>query len=116
MGDISKNPNYNDGDAASIILAQVSGTDISLLLGTFEVVGAEAVVIIANPNGEQISCNACNFINACVVIAKVTAYLKIQTSSVNNSSLSIIKITNHIEIESIRFKHTSISKATCVYI
>ena len=51
MGDISKNPNYNDGDAASIILAQVSGTDISLLLGTFEVVGAEAVVIIANPNG-----------------------------------------------------------------
>ena len=114
LGDISKNPNYNDGDAASIILAQVSGTDISLLLGTFEVVGAEAVVIIANPNG--ISCNACNFTNACVVIAKVTAYLKIQTSSINNSSLSIIKITNHIEIESIRFKHTSISKATCVYI
>ena len=27
LGDISKNPNYNDGDAASIILAQVTGTD-----------------------------------------------------------------------------------------
>ena len=62
LGDISKNPNYNDGDAASIILAQVTGTEISLLVGTLEVVGAEAVVIIANPNG--IGCNGCSIINA----------------------------------------------------
>ena len=61
LGDISKNPNINSGNAASIILAQVSGTN-SLLFGALEVVGAEAVVIIANPNG--ISCNGCSFINA----------------------------------------------------
>ena len=60
-GDIPANPNYNSGDAASIILAQVSETN-SLLFGTLEVVGAEAVVIIANPNG--ITCNGCAFINA----------------------------------------------------
>ena len=61
-GDISKNPDYNEGDAASIILNQVTGTIISLLVGTLEVFGAEAVVIIANPNG--ISCNGCAFLNA----------------------------------------------------
>ena len=55
LGNISANPNYNDGNAASIILAQVtSATGISLLLGTLEVVGAEAVVIIANPNGIEL--------------------------------------------------------------
>ena len=62
LGNLSKNPNYNEGDAASIILVQVDGTDISLLVGTLEVFGAEAGLIIANPNG--ISCNACAFINA----------------------------------------------------
>ena len=64
LGNISANTNYTtSGDAASIILAQVTSlTDISLLLGTLEVVGAEAAVIIANPNG--IDCNACSFINA----------------------------------------------------
>ena len=61
-GDIPANPNYNSGDAASIILAQVSGTDISLWGGTLEVFGAEAEVIIANPNG--LICNGCGFINA----------------------------------------------------
>ena len=61
-GDISANPNIGIGEAASIILAQVTGTNPSLLIGALEVFGAEAVVIIANPNG--ISCNACSFINA----------------------------------------------------
>ena len=61
-GDISANPNIGIGEAASIILAQVTGTNPSLLFGALEVFGAEAVVIIANPNG--ISCNACSFINA----------------------------------------------------
>ena len=91
LGDISKNPNYNDGDAASIILAQVSGTDISLLLGTFEVVGAEAVVIIANPNG--ISCNACNFINASrvdLVTGSSYNFNADRFNSIANSNIAII--------------------------
>ena len=51
LGDVPANPNFISGNAANIILAQVSGTEISLLLGAFEVVGAAAEVIIANPNG-----------------------------------------------------------------
>ena len=59
-GDISANTNYNSGDAASLILAQITGNDISLLEGALEVFGAEAGVIIANPSG--ITCNGCSFI------------------------------------------------------
>ena len=36
-GDISANTNYNSGDAASLILAQITGNDISLLFGALEV-------------------------------------------------------------------------------
>ena len=32
LGSISANPNYNEGDAASIILVQVDGTDISAII------------------------------------------------------------------------------------
>ena len=91
LGDISKNPNYNDGDAASIILAQVTGTDISLLVGTLEVVGAEAVVIIANPNG--ISCNACSFINASrvdLVTGSSYNFNADRFNSIANSNIAII--------------------------
>ena len=71
------------------ILAQVSGTDISLLLGTFEVVGAEAVVIIANPNG--ISCNACNFINASRVDL-VTAELSLLLTTLMQIDSTVLQI------------------------
>ena len=42
LGSISANPNYNEGDAASIILVQVDGTAAiySLLAGPLEVFGA----------------------------------------------------------------------------
>ena len=59
-GFISANPNYANGNAATLILAQITGNNISsLLFGALEVFGAEAGVIIANPNG--IICNACSF-------------------------------------------------------
>ena len=61
VGDIPANSNYSTGDVATLILAQVTDNDISLLLGTLEVFGAEAGVIIANPNG--ITCDGCGFIN-----------------------------------------------------
>ena len=57
-GSVSANTNYNSGDAASLILAQITGNDISLLEGALEVFGAEAGVIIANPSG--ITCNGCS--------------------------------------------------------
>ena len=64
MGDVPANPNFISGNAANIILAQVSGTEISLLLGAFEVVGAarliviiakSAATILALPNGVSVS-------------------------------------------------------------
>ena len=89
-GDIPANPNYNSGDAASIILAQVSETN-SLLFGTLEVVGAEAVVIIANPNG--ITCNGCGFINASRVDLVTGSNYNFNTDSFNsiaNTNIAII--------------------------
>ena len=94
LGNISANPNYNDGNAASIILAQVtSATGISLLLGTLEVVGAEAVVIIANPNG--ISCNACSFINASRVDLVTGSSYNFNADSFNSIANGNIAITDN---------------------
>ena len=88
--DISKNPNYDVGDAASIILAQVSGPN-SFLFGALEVVGDEAAVIIANPNG--ITCNGCGFINASRVDLVTGSNYNFNTDNFNsiaNTNIAII--------------------------
>ena len=90
-GDISANTNYNSGDAASLILAQVTGNDISLLEGTLEVFGAEAGVIIANPSG--ITCNGCSFINASRVDLVTGSNYNVATDtfdSIANTNIAII--------------------------
>ena len=90
-GDISANTNYSSGDAASIILNQVTGTIISLLVGTLEVFGAEAVVIIANPNG--ITCNGCAFLNASrvdLVTASSYNFDADSFDSIENTNIAII--------------------------
>ena len=98
-GDIPANPNYNSGDAASIILAQVSETN-SLLFGTLEVVGAEAVVIIANPNG--ITCNGCAFINASRVDLVTGSNYNSSTTSFNNiENTNIAIIGNGLDASSV---------------
>ena len=95
LGEVPANPNYTtSGDAASIILAQVTSlTDISLLLGTLEVVGAEAAVIIANPNG--IDCNACSFINASRVDLVTGFNYNLVTDSFDSIANSNIAITDN---------------------
>ena len=60
-GDVNANANITAGNEASLILNQVEGNTSSSLAGMLEVVGTNAAVIIANPNG--ISCNGCGFIN-----------------------------------------------------
>ena len=60
-GDVNANANITAGNEASLILNQVEGNTSSSLAGMLEVVGTNAAVIIANPNG--ISCNGCSFIN-----------------------------------------------------
>ena len=52
-GSVSGNSNIT-GSPASLILNQVTSTNASSLLGTAEVVGAKAGVIIANPNGNYL--------------------------------------------------------------
>ena len=58
---VTGNSNITAGSEASLILLQVTGTSGSDLDGTIEVFGAEAGLIIANPNG--IVCDGCAFIN-----------------------------------------------------
>ena len=61
-GVILGNPNYDNSDVANLILNQVVSNNSSNLEGYAEVYGANAGVIIANPNG--ITCSGCGFINA----------------------------------------------------
>jgi len=59
-GIIFGNPNLK-GNAANIILNEVTGGSASQLRGYTEVAGQSAKVIVANPYG--ITCNGCGFIN-----------------------------------------------------
>ena len=90
LGDVPANSNFISGNAANIILAQVSGTEISLLLGAFEVVGAEAGLIIANPNG--ISCNGCSFINASEVDLRTDNSIAIADNGLDAADVDILNI------------------------
>ena len=55
------NPNFQNGDAASIILNQVTSDKISHLYGYTEIFGENAALVIANPNG--IYAKGAGFIN-----------------------------------------------------
>ncbi len=59
-GIILGNANLN-GQAAKLILNEVTGGSPSQLRGYTEVAGQQAHVVVANPNG--ITCNGCGFIN-----------------------------------------------------
>ncbi|WED25523.1 hemagglutinin repeat-containing protein [Vibrio sp. DW001] len=59
-GLLQNNPNLT-GQAASVILNEVTGANRSQLQGYTEVFGASANVILANPYG--ITCDGCGFIN-----------------------------------------------------
>ncbi|MDA7087042.1 filamentous hemagglutinin N-terminal domain-containing protein [Pseudomonas sp. SA3-5] len=59
-GIILGNPHFN-GQAAGLILNEVTGANASQLRGYTEVAGKSAAVIVANPHG--ISCDGCGFIN-----------------------------------------------------
>ncbi|UCZ81886.1 hemagglutinin repeat-containing protein [Pseudomonas sp. L5B5] len=59
-GYILGNPNLQ-GQAAQVILNEVTGSNRSKLAGYTEVAGQAARVIVANPHG--ITCNGCGFIN-----------------------------------------------------
>ncbi|MFV0663888.1 filamentous hemagglutinin N-terminal domain-containing protein [Denitromonas sp.] len=62
VGTLGANPNLAGGaGAAQVILNEVTSNQPSSLLGTLEVAGQSARVIIANPNG--ITCDGCGFIN-----------------------------------------------------
>ena len=61
-GEVNANANITAGNEASLIVNQVTNSaNATSLTGTLELIGTNAVVIIANPNG--ITCNGCSFIN-----------------------------------------------------
>uniref|UniRef100_UPI0036D94CF6 filamentous hemagglutinin N-terminal domain-containing protein n=1 Tax=Photorhabdus sp. RM322S TaxID=3342825 RepID=UPI0036D94CF6 len=59
-GQLNANPNLT-GNAAELIINEVTGNGRSELQGQLEIVGNKANVMIANPNG--ITCDGCGFIN-----------------------------------------------------
>lgn len=59
-GQIKVNANLK-GNAANLIINEVTGSSRSELQGKLEVAGKGANVLIANPNG--ITCNGCSFVN-----------------------------------------------------
>ncbi|HHJ15711.1 MAG TPA: filamentous hemagglutinin N-terminal domain-containing protein, partial [Gammaproteobacteria bacterium] len=60
-GALPPNRNYRAGDAARVILNEVTSVRRSRLEGYAEIFGARAEFVLANPNG--ITCNGCGFIN-----------------------------------------------------
>ncbi|MFD2178060.1 hemagglutinin repeat-containing protein [Veronia pacifica] len=60
VGEISRNSNFSAREA-SVIVSEVTGSDISTLAGAQEIVGSEADFVLANPNG--INVNGASFIN-----------------------------------------------------
>lgn len=59
-GQVKANANLK-GNAANLIINEVTGSSRSELQGKLEVAGKGANVVIANPNG--ITCNGCSFVN-----------------------------------------------------
>ncbi|MBN6362459.1 DUF637 domain-containing protein [Providencia huaxiensis] len=59
-GQIKANANLK-GNAANLIINEVTGSSRSELQGKLEVAGKGANILIANPNG--ITCNGCSFVN-----------------------------------------------------
>ena len=59
-GPLGPNANLTNGPA-KLILNEVTGNNISQLLGYIEIFGAKADFILANPAG--VTCNGCGFIN-----------------------------------------------------
>jgi filamentous hemagglutinin len=60
-GYIEGNPQLQQGNAARIILNEVTGASRSQLRGYTEIAGQAAHLIVANPNG--ITCDGCGFLN-----------------------------------------------------
>jgi filamentous hemagglutinin len=60
-GGTAANPNLAGGQAASLILNEVTSANPSTLAGYQEILGPSAELVIANPYG--ITCNGCGFIN-----------------------------------------------------
>ncbi|NMH66674.1 hemagglutinin repeat-containing protein [Shewanella salipaludis] len=78
------------GGTAQLILAEVTGTGRSALLGYTEVLGDAAEFVLANPNG--ISCDGCGFINTprVVLATGVPDFLNGDLMGINISSGDVL--------------------------
>ncbi|MBQ6224226.1 MAG: filamentous hemagglutinin N-terminal domain-containing protein, partial [Campylobacter sp.] len=84
-GQVMPNTNYSKNTKeASLIINEISGSDISKLQGITEIAGSKADIIISNPNGIYI--NGAGFINANNVRLTTNAPLE---KSANNGKIEI---------------------------
>lgn len=89
--------------AASLILAEVTGSSRSNLLGYAEVLGQSAEFVLANPNG--ITCSGCGFINTPRVV------LATGVPELSNGELTGIRVSGgDVVIDGLGFNASNISK------
>ncbi|WP_273024148.1 hemagglutinin repeat-containing protein [Rheinheimera sp.] len=89
--------------AASLILAEVTGSSRSNLLGYTEVLGQSAEFVLANPNG--ITCSGCGFINTPRVV------LATGVPELSNGELTGIRVSGgDVVIDGLGFNASNISK------
>lgn len=103
------NGNSNLTNEASLILGQVTGTNTSLLLGSMEIAGKKADLIIANPNG--ITCQGCGVINANSFTLSTGTISQEEIDRVENATelqkhLTVITEKGHIAIEALNASNT----------
>jgi len=89
--------------AASLILAEVTGSSRSNLLGYTEVLGQSAEFVLANPNG--ITCSGCGFINTPRVVFATGV------PELSNGELTGIRVSGgDVVIDGLGFNASNISK------
>lgn len=98
--------NIDNSPSARVIINEVTGTNISQLDGTVAIIGKQASLVIANPNG--ISCNNCGVSN----ISHLTLLAGNTSPDITTGKLTGFKnITNDVIVNNVR-KNAIKSKLT----
>ena len=107
-GTLLANPNFGTGNAAEIIVNEVTSTNQSFLQGVTEVFGKKAEVILANPNG--ITCQACGFVNTSR-IGLIAGSSVIQNGNLlgfNLSNAGFVKLTSNGQNQLVALNATNV--------
>lgn len=89
--------NIDNAPSARVIINEVTGTNISQLNGTMAIIGKQASLVIANPNG--VNCNSCGVSN----ISHLTLLAGNTSPDVTTGRLTGFKnITNNVIVNNVK--------------